>query len=111
MTTVLKLGPADHGRPMSFDEFMAGDYQEGHKYELIDGRLYVSPEANQPESSLEDWLLDKLKAYAREQPGVINRVTNKARVFVPDQPDVTTPEPDIAAYRNYPLARRFRNLN
>jgi hypothetical protein len=25
----LKLGPADHGRPLRFDEFMAGDYQEG----------------------------------------------------------------------------------
>ena len=38
-----QLGPADHGRELTYDEFLAGDYEEGHKYELIDGRLYVSP--------------------------------------------------------------------
>jgi len=26
MATVTKLGPADHGRPMTFEEFQAGDY-------------------------------------------------------------------------------------
>ena len=39
MATVLKIGPADHGRPMTLDEFQAGDYEEGYKYELIDGEL------------------------------------------------------------------------
>jgi Uma2 family endonuclease len=107
----LKLGPADHGRPLSLDEFMAGDYEEGYQYELIDGKLYVSPQPNQPEDSLEEWLLDQLKAYAREHPEIINHGTNKARVFVPNRPGVTCPEPDMAAYRNYPLRRRFRDLN
>ena len=27
MATVTKLGPSDHGRPMSYEEFMAGDYE------------------------------------------------------------------------------------
>ena len=38
MATVPKMGPADHGRPLDLDEFMAGDYEEGYQYELIDGR-------------------------------------------------------------------------
>jgi Uma2 family endonuclease len=110
MSTVLKLGPADHGRPMSLDEFLAGDYQEGHKYELIGGRLYVSPEANFPEGHVEKWLYRLLDRYAEEHPEVINYVHNKARVFVPGQDDLTNPEPDIAAYRNVPLDRPLREL-
>jgi Uma2 family endonuclease len=105
MSTVLKLGPADHGRAMTFDEFLAGDYQEGHKYELINGRLYVSPQANFPENFVEAWVLAELTGYSREHPEVINFVTNKARVFVPQPTDVTAPEPDVAAYADCPLER------
>jgi len=111
MATVVKqkqLGPEDHGRAMSFDEFMSGDYQESYHYELIDGRLYVSPEAKMPENVVEMWLLFKLHYYALDNPQTINYVTNKARVFVPDRSDVTAPEPDIAAYHNYP---RDLNIN
>lgn len=43
MTTIVKLGPADHGRPMTLEEFHAGDYQEGYQYELIDGKLIYPP--------------------------------------------------------------------
>jgi Uma2 family endonuclease len=105
MATMLKLGPADHGRVMTYDEFMAGDYQEGYKYELIDGRLYVSPQANLPENRVETWLLLKLALYAISHPEVINYVTPKGRVFVPNRPAETTPEPDLTAYRDFPLDR------
>jgi Uma2 family endonuclease len=109
MATVTKLGPADHGRPMGYEEFLSGDYEPGYKYELIDGRLYVSPEANMPENFIEVWILGKLMAYEQEHPGVINYVTTKARVFVPDRPEgITAPEPDLAAYQNYPRRRGQR---
>ena len=29
MKAALKLGPADHGRRLSYEEFMAADYVEG----------------------------------------------------------------------------------
>jgi Uma2 family endonuclease len=109
-TVALKIGPDDHGRPLTVDEHASGTYEPGYRYELIDGRLYVSPEANLPEYCLEDWLFDRLKAYARKRPGVINFVTNKARVFV-KRPTATTPEPDIAAYRGFPKNRPFRNMD
>jgi hypothetical protein len=35
MTTLLKLGPSDHGRPMTLEKFDASVGDEGHKYELI----------------------------------------------------------------------------
>jgi Uma2 family endonuclease len=110
MSTMLKLGPADHGRPMKLDEFMAGDYAEGYQYELIDGKLYVSPEANLPEFRIENWIYFKLGLYAQEHPKVINYVANKARVFVPGRKKVTNPEPDVAAYRRFPLHLPLRKV-
>jgi Uma2 family endonuclease len=103
-----KIGPGDHGRPMTLEEFMTGDYIEGYQYELIDGKLYVSPQPNLPENLIELWLLFKLKRYAEEHPDVINHVTTKARVFVPGRRGITNPELDVAAYRDFPLHGPFR---
>ncbi len=104
----LKLGPRDHGRELSYDDFMAGDYREGYRYEIIDGKLYVSPLPNLPENSLEDWLSGHLRRYVAERPDILNYLSNKARVFVPARERTTVPEPDLAAYHNFPLHMPFR---
>jgi Uma2 family endonuclease len=103
MSTLVKLGPSDHGRQMTYDEYLAGDYQGGYHYELIDGKLYVTPLPNVPENRTEIWLLYKLFRYVDDHPRIINYVTNKSRVFVHSRPDATTPEPDLAAYHDFPL--------
>src|SRR3954447_15902888 len=103
----LKLGPADHGRSLSLDDYESADYEPGFKYEIIDGRLYVSEEPDPTENELELWLFEKLWDYSRSEASVLNRVTNKGRVFVHLRPEATVPEPDIAAYEDYPLDRRF----
>jgi Uma2 family endonuclease len=110
MATVLKLGRADHGRPMTVEEFFAGDYEEGYQYELIDGKLYVSPLPDPPFDRLETWLYRKLLRYSDEHPDVLNYVTAKARVFVPGRPRATCPEPDLTAFQDYPLDLPFREL-
>jgi Uma2 family endonuclease len=110
MATVTKIGPADHGRPMTLDEFLTGSYEEGYKYELIDGKLYVSPEPNLPEGLLEGWLFRKLDRYSVEHPEVINWVHYKTRVFVPSRRRVTCPEPDLAAYHDFPLDADYRDV-
>jgi Uma2 family endonuclease len=111
MATELKIGPTCHGRPMTWQEYLQGDYEEGFKYELIDGRLYVSPEANLPENYVQDWLRDKLKAYRKTHPKVINHVTGPGRVFVSGREDITAPEPDVLAYRNFPHHRPLRDIH
>jgi Uma2 family endonuclease len=111
MATVTRIGPADHGRPMSFEEFQAGDYEEGYRYELIGGRLYVSPEPNMPDDWVAVWVHKKLDRYAESHPRVLRYVTPRARVFVPGRRPVTAPEPDLAAYRPFPLRRRIRDLD
>jgi Uma2 family endonuclease len=110
MATAVKLGPADHGRPMSLGEFMAADYDEGYQYELIEGKLYVSPLPDPPQDCGERWLNFKLQMYAHNYPDVINYVTPKARVFVPGRRRVTSPEPDLAAFRGFPLHKLWREL-
>src|SRR5438105_339381 len=102
MKTLLKLGPGDKGRTLSWEEFCSAHWQEGFRYELIGGKLYVSPSPNVPHEFLVEWLSDLLKAYSRANPSVINHVSSHPRLFVPDNEDVTAPEPDLAAYSGYP---------
>jgi Uma2 family endonuclease len=101
----LKIGPKDRGRRLTLDEFMASDSVNGYHYELIDGKLYVSPLPDLPHACVEDWIYSLLNRYSSENLAVINKVKNKARVFVPRRRAVTCPEPDVAAYRKFPLDR------
>ena len=110
MATVTTLGLADHGRRVSDDEFEAADFEPGYRYELIEGRVYVSSEPELPEVCLEQWLKGKLDRYKEKRPEVISFVANKARVFILSEPDSTIPEPDIAAYRDFPVRRRLQGL-
>ncbi len=103
MAILVKLGPADHGRPMTLEEFHVSDYQEGYQYELIDGKLYVSPQPNAPQGLADRWIYLKLQRYSDDHPEVLNFVYGKCRVFVPGRPGVTNPEPDVTAYKDFPL--------
>lgn len=110
MATALKIGLLDHGRPMSLDEFLTGDYEEGYRYELIDGKLYVNPSPNVPESMVERWISLKLHDYSLDHLEIVNCVLLKSRVHVPGRRRTTIPEPDVAAYQGFPLDRDFRAL-
>ncbi len=109
-TVATRLGLADHGRRIAYRDFLAGDYEEGYHYEIIKGRLYVSPLADPPENRVEQWLFVKVHSYSRKRPDIINYVTNKARIFVPGIRGITTPEPDLAAYRNFPVHLPVRQI-
>lgn len=115
-TPRLYLTPADAGRPLSLEEFETAATQEGYRYELIQGRLVVSPAANLPHEDVVEWIVETLRAYARAHPEVINRAKAPARVFIPDADDETAPEPDVACYHDYPSRhpigqRHWRNLS
>jgi Uma2 family endonuclease len=110
MQTVLKIGPKDHGKAVDYDEFMAAKFAPGFSYEIIDGRVYVLPLPNPPENRVEIWLLYRLAGYSDTHPEVTNYVTNKSRIFVPGRVGATVPEPDIAAFRDYPLDLPFNEV-
>jgi Uma2 family endonuclease len=110
MATLLYLTPKDQGRPLSLEEFERADGQEGYRYELIDGKLEVSPLPDMPHDFIKEWLGNKLRDYVRRRPEVVNHIQAPARVFVPNRPGGTTPEPDLAAYRDYPLGRSVAEM-
>jgi len=99
-TLALQLCSADHGRILTHDEWENAEYQPGFKYELIEGRLYVSPQPNQPENFLEEWIGLALRLYAIQNPEIVNYVTSKSRVYVDDLEE-TVPEPDLSVYKDY----------
>jgi Uma2 family endonuclease len=63
-----------------------------------------------PHDDLAEWLAEVLREYARAHADVINVVKTRARVFVPGGRRTTAPEPDLAAYHDYPyhIPRRRR---
>ncbi len=111
MTTQLYLTPGDQGRALSRGEFEHADGQEGYHYELIDGKLEVSPLPDFPHDFIRKWLERRLDDYSDRHPEIIGHVQAPARVFVPDRPGTTTPEPDVAAYRDFPADPSVDELN
>jgi Uma2 family endonuclease len=103
MPTQLYLTPRDHGRALSLEEFEHCSAQEGYHYELIDGRLHVSPSPDMSHYLVCQWLRRKLEAYMAQHTEVINEVGGPVRVFVPGRRRPTAPEPDLVAYHDFPL--------
>ena len=116
MTTRLCLTPADHGRPITLDEFDDSDFREGSRYEVIEGRLEVSPAPELPHEDFSEWLVTSLRDYARLRPDIINKVKAPARIFLPASDEVSAPEADFGAYAGYPVGtppsrRRWRDVS
>src|SRR5262249_28234933 len=101
--TRLVLRPEDHGREISLEEFDAADGLSGYKFELIDGRGYVPAAPNTPHEVVWRWLDTSLLTYSHARPDVINFVAARSRVFVPGRAKATCPEPDLAAFHDYPI--------
>ena len=102
MPTVTRLGLRNHGHPVSLDEFEAAEFEEGFKYELIDGRLHVSPNPNLAEDRIASWLHERLIEYKIGHPRIVKYLSTKGRVFVPGRTATTCPEPDLSLYRVFP---------
>jgi Uma2 family endonuclease len=103
MTTILKLGPADHGRAITPEEAQTARWQEGYRYEIIDGKIYVTPIPNLPHDRILRWILNAVNDYARQHPQILNYVTTNGKVIVEDRPEWTEPEPDLIAFHDFPL--------
>ena len=107
MRTKIYLTPADHGRPLSWDEYVSADAEEGYRYELIEGRVVVSPPPGSLHEDCVDWLEELLDTYARSRPDILCSVRSRSCVVLPDlaAEEVSAPEPDLACYAEF--AARF----
>jgi Uma2 family endonuclease len=108
---IIAIGPEDHGREIALEDFEHAIGTEGYHYELIDGRIELSPLPDFVHDSFEVLLLGALMKYADLHPDITNYVTTKARVFVPARRRATCPEPDITLYRDVPLDQPPSQVN
>ncbi len=104
---VEEIGPEDAGMHMTADEFERARGREGHRYELIEGVLHVSPGPDPLHADLQDAIHEIIKSH-RDSRGVkaFRKVWSSSRVMVrQDQDALTNPEPDVAAYTSFPSPR------
>jgi Uma2 family endonuclease len=69
--TRLRIGPADHARPMTLDEFVDAEFEEGRIYELARGVVEVTEVPDVSHARIVDRIVDLLAYYKQEHPGLI----------------------------------------
>jgi Uma2 family endonuclease len=77
----LVLGPADHGRTMTLDEFLEAEIEEGYRYELGRGVLEVTQVPNDPHRQVVTNLYDAIGRYRRTNSR--HRLELRRRLRVP----------------------------
>jgi Uma2 family endonuclease len=103
MATVsaIRIGPADHGRRMTLEEFFDAEETEGYRYELARGVLEVTQIPNDPHGDLQWFLIAAIAAFDQEHRGLIRRVGggDSTRLWLPGL--VSSRHPDVAVvFRN-----------
>ena len=73
-TTRIRIGPADHGRRLTLDEFREAEEEPGYRYELARGVLEVTEVRRRPHGQIVDNLHESVSRYRRRHPGLIRRV-------------------------------------
>jgi Uma2 family endonuclease len=79
---VLRLGPQDHGRSITADEFADANYAEPWKYEREQGRLIVMPPDGPGHDRGSEPVRDYLGAYRLAHPDVVEEFVSEAWVRV-----------------------------
>ncbi len=79
---VLELGPNDHGRPITAEEFAEAHYAEPWKYEREQGRLIVMPPDGPAHDDSSEPVRDLLGVYRVAHPDLVEKVVSEAWVRV-----------------------------
>jgi Uma2 family endonuclease len=107
----LRIGPADHGRAMTLEEFREAEEQPGYLYELARGVLEVSEVPSDAHGQIVDNLHEAVSLYRRGHPGRIRRIAHGSdvRLIIPEL--VSDRHPDLAViFRGAPLSPRGRQI-
>lgn len=105
----LRLGPDDDGAAVELDELDRADLVPGHRYELVAGRLAVSPEPQKSHEDVASWLMRRLVLYAETRPDLIQGVSTRSRII--DVTRETSVQPDLALYRVWPRRGRWEDVS
>ena len=95
-TATLRLGPVDHGRAMSLDDFLDTEADPAYRYELARGVLEVTNVPDDPHGELVCVLYCALAAYRQVHPGIIHRFggAGEFQLILPEM--VSGRNPDVA---------------
>ena len=80
--TRTRIGPADHGRTMTLQEFLDAEETPGYRYELARRVIEVSDVPNDSHAKVVDNLHEGFSDARRRSPGVIDRITEASGVQV-----------------------------
>jgi Uma2 family endonuclease len=72
-TATLRIGPADHGRAMTLEEYLDAEVEPGCRCELARGIIEVTNVPNDPHGEVVYHLYLALGVYDRAHPGLIRR--------------------------------------
>src|SRR3954467_6920664 len=91
-----RIGPADHGRAMTLEEFREAEEEPGYRYELARGVLEVAEVPNDPHGQIVSNLHCIFVDYHRAHPGLIRRTggAGEFRLWIPGM--VSGRNPDLA---------------
>jgi Uma2 family endonuclease len=107
----LQIGPADHGRRMTLDEFRDAEEEPGYLYELARGVLDVTEVPGDDHGQILHNLHEALSLYLREHPGPILRFAHGSdvRLLIPELGSDRHPDLGIIL-RGAPLNVRGRQV-
>ena len=94
--TRTRIGPADHGRTMTLQEFLDAEETPGYRYELARGVIEASDIPNDPHGQVVDNLHTHYVVYRLNRPGLILRLAHGSDVQVVIPVLDTDRHPDLA---------------
>jgi Uma2 family endonuclease len=107
----LRIGPADHGRAMTLEDFREAEEQSGYLYELARGVLEVSEVPSDDHAQTIDSVHLAIDIYRLSHPGRIRRVCHGSdvRLIIPELE--SDRHPDLAiVFRDAPISPRGRQI-
>jgi Uma2 family endonuclease len=104
-----RIGPADHGRAMTIEEFREAEEEEGYRYELARGVLEVTEVPNDLHGQIVSNILRALARHDQAHPDLILRYggAGEFRLWLPGM--ISSRNPDLAVVlRGTPKDKRGR---
>ncbi|MEX1096981.1 MAG: Uma2 family endonuclease [Planctomycetales bacterium] len=97
-TATISIGPGDHGRRMTLDEFEHAEGEQGYLYELGRGVIAVIDVPNRRHLAQVQAIRDQLHDYKKAHPGRIDTVAGggECKIFLQDLDSER--HPDLAVY-------------
>jgi Uma2 family endonuclease len=108
--TLIKIGPTDHGRPMSLAEFEHAEVQEGYLYELSRGIITVSDVPEGRHALQLNTIRRQLVLYDVLHPGRVASILGGGDCKLLIQGLESERQPDVAIYLSPPPDIDSKNL-